>query len=939
MGPRQDRDTRYRRGEVGHERHPRTAAEAQAWRGDYPAPSLEVTPPSPTPWPAPRSPLQRKRPDGGREPGGGGGDDATGRGAQSFSLGLTSGVVAGGAWAARWEVAGLLEARCDPGRLVDLIRSGEEGDKHLVLPGGRSVRPASGSAVSDSASVISDEKDDIETTMAGQRALLESLAPAERAPEWARDDLGKGQSARRVPGPPVPAFALGDIGPAFTKPATPPPASELSQRRYEPVRRPLSHPPAVRGEEEVVEFSRPAVPPPRREASVERPPPARTRFSGTRTGSLAEREGVARGIYDEMVEKLYRELKTIGVSMEISPLVEVGKVFDIDRFSRLTAPNRASTGLGYARMLARLLRWRAKSGHAARPQANVDEVLGVLEFVETLIQEEVGYLTPKTLFYTLEFFGKALGFDPAGAHWNRAKRLADFYAKTKVTPTSRAPFFRKSTLRALECLVMGPFTDLPVRVAAGKLRLCAQASIRYDDLLNTPLRRCEWVRRPGSTEVVGLRSRAAQGKSGPRLWIASLKAVDPSNDKWLVTLMSLLLRAHGSEWRSDDHTGKAADGGGSRFLVAPSTLSGDASLVKRGLEAWVKEGQDVGMTPYEIATLRWHGAKSTFTTIMQHLGEKPLAVRFAGNWSSREDTMPDVYLREALTLVLEAQERCLSYLRAGGELVQLEGAPLDSWQPRDADRDPGFVASAMASVPLAAASVEELSVEFLDGAFKPTGGWDEQELAKELEAVKKDGGVSSDQALEDGGADPNPSPTGGGETDAEDPQYEDVPPQEALDKADTEGVVCRLVQVEHPTSQSRVHLPLLLEDGTYPDVAAPYCGARGSFGYLKADEALVIGPHGVAVCLRCIPMSENSCGCLCSHMSLGGGAEVYRCARRWRRRGLPGKAAAFLRGQPVQDHARREASLRRPGVGVGGFDCPPGCGCVLRRRRSCVAPA
>ena len=40
----------------------------------------------------------------------------------SLSLGRTSGVLAAGAWAARWELASLLEPRCDPDSLVRIIR-------------------------------------------------------------------------------------------------------------------------------------------------------------------------------------------------------------------------------------------------------------------------------------------------------------------------------------------------------------------------------------------------------------------------------------------------------------------------------------------------------------------------------------------------------------------------------------------------------------------------------------------------------------------------------------------------------------------------------------------------------------------------------------------------------------------------------------------------
>ena len=103
---------------------------------------------------------------------------------------------------------------------------------------------------------------------------------------------------------------------------------------------------------------------------------------------------------------------------------------------------------------------------------------------------------------------------------------------------------------ALEEMVLDPFLALPVRVAAGKLRLCIQASIRHDDLVNTPLAACEWVRKPGDCKVIGLRSRAVRAKAGPRLWVASLRGASEAGDGWLVRLMSLVLAAHRASWRS-----------------------------------------------------------------------------------------------------------------------------------------------------------------------------------------------------------------------------------------------------------------------------------------------------------------------------------------------------------------------------------------------------
>lgn len=74
-----------------------------------------------------------------------------------------------------------------------------------------------------------------------------------------------------------------------------------------------------------------------------------------------------------------------------------------------------------------------------------------------------------------------------GGAWNRAKRLALSFAKSKTSATSRAPGFQKATLVALERCVMDGFLPKTERVACGKLRLCIQSSTRYDDILNTPL--------------------------------------------------------------------------------------------------------------------------------------------------------------------------------------------------------------------------------------------------------------------------------------------------------------------------------------------------------------------------------------------------------------------------------------------------------------------
>ena len=118
----------------------------------------------------------------------------------------------------------------------------------------------------------------------------------------------------------------------------------------------------------------------------------------------------------------------------------------------------------------------------------------------------------------MDYFARAFGFKASGGHWHRAQRLAGSFAASPTAPVERAPGFKKATMHALESAVIDNSLPCTERVACGKLRLCIQASIRYDDLLNTPLECFEWVRRPGEiNNIIGIRSRALRGKSGPRL--------------------------------------------------------------------------------------------------------------------------------------------------------------------------------------------------------------------------------------------------------------------------------------------------------------------------------------------------------------------------------------------------------------------------------------
>ena len=104
---------------------------------------------------------------------------------------------AAGAWAARLEIANLLESRCDPERLVSEIRKGQESSAEIRMDGGLSQEVTeflrSGKSDTDfemvsetreasPASKHSSEGN--EDVVAKQKAILESLTSATSAPAW-----------------------------------------------------------------------------------------------------------------------------------------------------------------------------------------------------------------------------------------------------------------------------------------------------------------------------------------------------------------------------------------------------------------------------------------------------------------------------------------------------------------------------------------------------------------------------------------------------------------------------------------------------------------------------------------------------------------------------------------------------------------------------------
>lgn len=80
--------------------------------------------------------------------------------------------------------------------------------------------------------------------------------------------------------------------------------------------------------------------------------------------------------------EIYSELKKLQIDMEFRGIVE--------RFHMLTKLNRASMGLNYTRLFKKFLVWRKERIDLDLRKGGFDARLGVLDFVEHLIQKKCG---------------------------------------------------------------------------------------------------------------------------------------------------------------------------------------------------------------------------------------------------------------------------------------------------------------------------------------------------------------------------------------------------------------------------------------------------------------------------------------------------------------------------------------------------------------------
>ena len=300
-------------------------------------------------------------------------------------------------------------------------------------------------------------------------------------------------------------------------------------------------------------------------------------------------------------------------------------------------------------------------------------------------------------------------------------------------------------------------------------------------------------------------------------------------------------------------------------------------VLRSTLNRWRAKGEFVGLTPEEISDIRWHSAKSTFSSLMQHLNVDTKVVRLAGGWSSKDEMMPDTYLREAQVMVLGAQEKVLEHLRRGGDLEKFDVAPLDDPPPKggvDQSHEDVEKTTTEAMEPFSGKHHSRCREELLDGAFYQ-GGRPDFDLVQAEAAVKIEMDRLEDLVTKE--AEPlELVPELPPKVELSDDETE----EEATSPAefdDSEGMVSSFVMVDKPSTKSKLHLgkETLSDVHGYIMLASPKCGAVGSFAVIQASERI---GDDTELCARCFGRN-NLCRKLCDFTSGGHGKPLLRCGR------------------------------------------------------------
>ena len=641
-------------------------------------------------------------------------------------LGRTSGVFAAGAWAARLEIAHLLESGISTEALLSEINSGQESDRPLEM-GGRKEAPFGGDSPGE---VPFDAPSDRSRSKALPEKRKEKQGRSKESRDASREerksDMAYSRSTSRgdlnargvssIPAPPPGRFGMepsfdnskipkysqpklssgepawassGTVQFNFGKKADVPAAesdgyspttpedggeakkggkTEAEPTSSEAPPEKFSIPEGVGGFRKKAERGPPAAP---ENPEPRQVPPIQTK----RPVRQSVLDGEKLGVFRSLAMSLFEDLVILQVEMELLPDV-MGESNQIDerKFELYTQPRSPGTGLRYARLLKLYLKhMSSKYTNENRPEVFGSTALQ--SYIFQLIEEEVGFMTPLSLIYAVEHFATIFGFDAPGTKNPRVRRFATDYSK-KAPEKKQAPPFSVAFLDYLKKAVLDHTKPLEFRLVMGKLRLCTQASIRHSDLATTALNRAEWCRIVGEERVLGLRAKADKTKSGPRPWSASMLGVNPRNDEWMVTFVEILFRVHGPKWKTHSFLGCAGDGRGG-FLCVPPTIGEDVIVMKQAMKQDLESGVQVPLSEAEINGFRWHSCKNTMPSLMVHCGIRTRAIRHQGAWRKASESMVDLYLRETQVLVIKAQLEILDQVRKGVTLNVLEGKSLD----------------------------------------------------------------------------------------------------------------------------------------------------------------------------------------------------------------------------------------------------------------------
>ena len=432
-------------------------------------------------------------------------------------LGKTSGLHAVGAWAARVEIAKLLEAGVDPSLVVKAVRSGKEGDSPLDLsppmftgePTAEEVEPLSPKG--SKASPPSPRK--FEVDEASELARLFGSSPQEQqlllneagafagSPDWAEGSSPSILFRKRAEIPKdlnvqmVTKYSLNFLPP--TGALQPPQIEKMSEsfdtEGEESEEEQVGEAAVEEEDERSLDFKKKArLPMPEELKHPEEPvkPPPKRNYSRP-----ADERDKLEKFYKRSLD-LFEVLVVAGVKMDLVDLVVITKddskepSIDEKRFRLHVEPKGAGTGLGYVRLMERLVKFH--EDYVERDEEELTPVsrAAVLAFTEHLISEEAGFKTPKALLYALDFYSVSYGFRLDSGVMQRCRKLADTYS-SKKPPRKGADFFQPAMLEYLEAVVNNEKRPLGDRLVAGRLRLCCQASVRHSDLTRTPLRDLE----------------------------------------------------------------------------------------------------------------------------------------------------------------------------------------------------------------------------------------------------------------------------------------------------------------------------------------------------------------------------------------------------------------------------------------------------------------